>query len=238
MDPQMCRIEQLVSRSSLPPAAQRWLDRALPEGRDLASSIRVEQEGEMEIQGRWAPFTATGVYQAPPLSFVWRARFRILPGVWIVAEDGHRGGQGWGGARLWGVLPMGRRTGPEVLASQMVRTLGELPWLPSLVLAAPSLIWSEAGPQSFEVRGGAGEREAQVRFDINEQGDVLQAYSPARLYDVPGGFAEAPWGYAFGEHREFSGTRIPAVGVARFEKDDGPQEYLRVRIRSVTPGST
>lgn len=233
MDAEVCRVEQLVSRSSLPPAAQRWLDRALPEGLEVAASVRIEQEGEMELRGRWAPFTATGVYQAPPLSFDWRARFRILPGVWIVAEDGHQDGQGWGGARLWGLLPMGRRTDPEVLASQMVRSLAELPWCPSLVLAAPSLTWSEKGPQSFAVRGRAGEREVQVRFDINKEGDVVRAHSPSRLYDVPGGYAEAPWGYEFGEYRAFSGARMPSTAVARFEKGEGPEEYLRLRVRSV-----
>jgi hypothetical protein len=233
MDAQMCRIDQLVSRASLPPVVQKWLDRALPEGLDVAASVRVEQEGEMEIRGRWAPFTATGIYEAPPLSFKWRARFQMLPGVWIVAEDGHRAGQGWGGARLWGFLPIGQRTDPEVLASQMVRTLGELPWCPSLVLAAPSLTWSEAGPLSFEVRSRAGEREVQVHFDISEQGDVVRAHSRSRLYDVPGGYAEAPWRYEFGEHREFSGVLMPATAVASFEKDGRPEEYLRAGIRSV-----
>ena len=30
---------------------------------------------------------------------------------------------------------MGNRTDPEVLVSQMFRNLGELPWLPSFVIA-------------------------------------------------------------------------------------------------------
>lgn len=43
-----------VSRALLPPAAQRWLDRALAQGLDLPTSIRIEQEGSIEIDGvRW-----------------------------------------------------------------------------------------------------------------------------------------------------------------------------------------
>lgn len=237
MDAQVCRVEQWVSRTSLPPAAQRWLDRALPEDLDVASSIRVEQEGEMEIRDRWTPFTATGVYRAPPLSFEWRARFRILPGVWIVAEDGHGAGQGWGGARLWGVLPMGRRTDHEVLVSQMVRNLGELAWCPSFVLASPGLTWTGTGPQGVEVQSRAGDREIRVRFDINDRGDVVRARCSARPYDLPGGFAEAPWGYEFGKHQEFHGVRIPTTAVAWFDKGEEPREYLRLRICSMTLGS-
>jgi hypothetical protein len=228
----------LVSRASLPSAAQRWLDRALPQHLDLPSRIQVEQEGTMEIQGRWTPFNAIGVYRVSPLSFNWQARFRVLPGVWIVAEDGHSDGQGWGSARLWGVIPMGKRTDPEVLTTQLVRNLAELAWLPSFALAEPALTWTATGETAFEVRGSAGDQEVMVRFKINDQGDVIQAYSPARPYDVPGGYAEAPWTYEFSDHREFGGVRIPAAAVATFEKSDGPREYFRGSIASVTLGTT
>ena len=100
----------------------------------------------MDIRGTWTPFTASGVYSAPPLSFNWRARLRPLPGVRIVAEDGHLDGQGWGGAKLWGVIPMCKRTDPQVLASQLVRNLAELAWVPSLALADPSLVWAQQFP--------------------------------------------------------------------------------------------
>jgi len=204
----------------------------------LPSSIQIEQEGTMEIRGRWTPFKANGVYKVSPLSFSWRARFRMLPGVWIVAEDGHLDGLGWGGARLWGMVPMGKRTDPEVLTSQLVRNLGELAWLPSFVLADSTLTWSEAGETVFEVRSSAGDQKVMVRFEISDQGDVIRAWSPSRPYDVPGGYAEAPWYYEFSDHREFGGVRIPAAAVATFEKSDGPWEYFRGRITSVTLGTT
>ena len=228
----------LVSRASLPPAAQRWLERALPFDLNLPSSIRIEQEGSMDIRGRWTPFKASGRYKASPLSFNWRARFRMLPGVWIVAEDGYLGDQGWGSARLWGIIPMGKHTDSEVLISQMVRNLGELPWLPAFVLVDPSLTWTDTGETTFEVHSQAGDREVMVRFEINDQGDVIRAYSPARPYDVPSGYAEAPWYYEFSDHRDFGGVRIPAAAVATFEKSDGLWEYFRGRITSATFGTT
>ena len=227
----------LVSRTSLPPAAQRWLDSALPENLDIPPSIRIEQEGTMDIRGKWTPFTANGVYKAPPLSFNWQARFRMLPGVWITAEDGHLDGQGWGSARLWGIFSMGSRTGIEVLTSQVVRNLGELAWLPSFVLADPTLKWTEAGETAFEVHSIAGEQEVMVHFEINNQGDVIRAFSPSRPYDVPDGYVSAPWHYEFSDHQEFAGVRIPGSAVALFEKDDGPWEYFQGRITSVTFGT-
>jgi hypothetical protein len=227
-----------VTRASLPTAVQRWLDRAIDPDLSLPASIRIDQEGTMEIRGRWTPFKATGVYEASPLSFSWRARLEIMPGVWIVAEDGHLGGQGWGRARLWGILPMGQRTDPEVLASQLVRNLGELAWLPPFVLADPSPAWDETGEGSFEVRCSRGGQEVVVRFETDDQGDVIRASSPSRPYDVSGGYAEAPWRYEFSDHQEFEGMRIPAVALATFEKGDGPWEYFRCRIASVAFGTS
>jgi hypothetical protein len=108
--------------------------------------------------------------------------------------------------------------------------------LPSFALSDPALVWSEAGEGAFEVRYDAGGQIAEVRFEIDDQGDVVRAYSPSRPYDVSGGYAEAPWHYAFSEHRDFGGVRIPAVAVATYEKEEGTWEYFRGWITAVALG--
>lgn len=222
-----------LSRESLPNAAQRWLENSLPRELDLPSTILIEQEGEMDIRGKWTPFKARGSYKAPPLSFRWEAIFRIMPGVWVVAEDGHVEGQGWGGSKLWGIIPMGKLTDSEVLEMQMVRNLGELAWLPSFALSDTSLKWADAGDSAFEIKSKAGDRELVVRFDVTDQGDIVRAYSPVRPYDVPGGFAESPWYYNFSDHREISAVRVPTAAIATYDKEEGPWQYFRGRITSI-----
>jgi hypothetical protein len=224
----------LVSRASLPIAAQRWLSSALSNDVQLPASIRIEQTGTMDIRGRWTAFQASGMYTAAPLAFDWRAKFRILAGIWILAEDGHRDGHGWGSARLWGRISLGKRTDEEVLISQLVRNLGELPWLPSFALLAdPNLTWTEAGETAFGAHYTAGSQEAMVRYDIDERGDIIRAYSPARPYDVPSGYEVAPWYYEFSDHQDFGGVRIPGAAVARFEKSGSTWEYFRCKLSSV-----
>jgi len=226
------KIKETLS-STLPSAAQRWLNHVLPENVTVPYQIIIRQEGEMEIRGRWTAFTAKGNYQGAPLSFNWKARLRMVPGVWIVAEDGHSDGSGWGGAKLWGVVPMGQRTDPEVLTVQLIRNISELAWLPELALLDPELGWSDAGEDAFEIRCQAGEQEVVVQFTVNNQGDIVHAYSPSRPYDIPGGFAEAPWHYKFDDHREFDGIRIPSRAVATYERSDGAWEYFRGQVISV-----
>jgi len=222
------------SPRTLPAAAERWLKHVLPEDVIVPSQIVIRQEGMMEIRGKWTPFRAEGIYKGAPLSFNWKARLRMLPGVWIIAEDGHSTGDGWGGARMWGLLPMGRRTGPEVLTVQLIRNIGELAWFPELALSSPELTWSEASEDAFEIRSHAGEREVIVRFNVNDQGDILRAFSPSRPYDIPDGYAESPWHCEFSDHRKFGEIRIPATAVATYEKEDGTWEYFRGQLTSIT----
>jgi hypothetical protein len=78
-----------VDRSTLPSNVRRWLDRSVPVDAQIPNRILNTQAGEMDIRGRWAPFTAETFYQAEPFTFIWKARFSIIPGMWLVAEGGH-----------------------------------------------------------------------------------------------------------------------------------------------------
>ncbi len=223
----------MPDRNDLPPAAQRWIDRALPRAARTPTHVAMAQRGSLESDGRWLAFHSEATYRAAPLAFEWRARLRIMLGVWVIATDGHADGAGWGGAKLWGFKSMGQRSGPEVLAMQLVRNLAELVWFPDLALADPAIGWVEAGADAFELRSDAPGREVTVRFDIDELGDVVRASSPARPIDVPDGFEDAPWRYDLADHRDLDGVRAPASVVATYDVPDDPWEYFRAEVVEV-----
>jgi hypothetical protein len=218
--------------AELPTAAQRWLTRSAPQGQADVSHIAMSQTGSLESNERWLEFRSEATYRPNPLAFEWRARLRIMFGIWALATDGHADGDGWGGAKLWGLKSMGEKSGPDVHATQLIRNIAELVWLPDVALADPALRWA-GGEDSFEVRADAADREVLVRFDVDEAGDVTRASSPARPYDVPEGFEEAPWRYGLAEHREIDGVRVPASVVATYTLPDGPWEYLRAQVVSM-----
>jgi hypothetical protein len=223
----------MTDRADLPAAACRWLDRVLSGGTPTPSHVAISQVGTLESNDRWLEFRSEATYRARPLAFEWRARLRIMLGMWAIATDGHSEGDGWGGAKLWGLMSIGGRSGPEVQAMQLIRNLAELAWLPELALADPALRWVDAGEDAFELRADAAEREVVVRFDLDEAGDVVRASSPARPYDVPDGFEDAHWRYDLSAHREFGGVRLPASVIATYELPDGPWEYFRAEVTEV-----
>ena len=224
---------EATPQAKLPAAARRWLERAVPEGAPSPSRIWVGERGTMESDGKWLPFKATGTYESRPLIYDWRARLKIRLGVWILVKDGYKDHEAWGGAWLYGIKSLGQKSGPDVLATQMIRNLAELAWVPDLARDEPSLRWSDVGGDAFEITRRAGDRKVKVRFDIDDRGDIVRASTKARPYDVPDGYQEAPWRCDFGDHREFGGVRVPSSVVATYEKDDGPWEYFRGEITSI-----
>jgi hypothetical protein len=225
----------VVDISTLPVAARRWLERAAPQGQADLSHVAVSQRGQLESGERWLKFRSEATYRPAPLAFEWRARMGVMFGMWVIATDGHAGGEGWGGAKLWGLRSIGGKQGPEVLATQLVRNIAELVWLPDIALADPALRWTAAGDDAFSISADAGGREVTVRFDLDDDADIVRASSPARPYDVPEGFEDAPWRYDLAGHRELDGVRIPTSVVATYSLPDGPWEYLRADVTGREP---
>ncbi|MCK4976314.1 MAG: hypothetical protein KAS36_05250 [Anaerolineales bacterium] len=85
-----------TDRTTLAANVRRWLDRSLLPNAPVPKRILNTQEGEMDIRGKWTPFTATMIYDKGTTSFVWKARFNIIPGMWLIAEDGHDHKRKWG----------------------------------------------------------------------------------------------------------------------------------------------
>jgi len=218
-----------TDRFALPVNVRRWLDHSFPSDMPIPKRIINTQEGEIDVRDKWVPFTADTVYDRDLFAFVWRARLKVLPGMWVVAEDGHDGEKGWGGSKLWGIIPMGGRTDSEVFRMQLIRSLAELPWIPQFALAIPGLEWKDTNDNSFEVRTVVGNQEVSVSFKLNRDNEITQA-SSKRHYDVPDGFVEVPWRVDFSDYREFGSVRFPASAVATYEKSDGQWVYWKGKI--------
>ena len=81
---------------------------------------------------------------------------------WVDAEDRLDVDGGYGGARQFGVIPVGSARGPEVTRSQLVRNLAELAVAPLAASRARGPVWSADGDDAFTLAAPGTDADAIV----------------------------------------------------------------------------
>jgi hypothetical protein len=213
--------------TTLPPAVRRYVDRA--NAVEPAQQVRVTQVGEMWLKpgGRALRFEAVEDFAVAEVAFEWRARFRLLRVV-----DRFAAGEGLLGARLFGLFPVMRQTGPELAVGEALRYLAELVWVPHAMTANASLEWRELDERHL-VATQVGSTRAAVRLELDEAGDIVGARVDDRPRAEGKQVVPRPWVGTFGDYAVADGMRMPTHGEVRWELPEGPFPYWRGTIRSV-----
>ncbi len=224
--------------ADLPPAARRWLEAAIhpspvPTGDDPGPT-RLHVRGSIcrAPGSRWMDWKGRQSFDAGRLGFRWQARLRLARVAWIDAEDRLDVDGGYGGARLFGVVPVGSARGPEVTRSQLVRNLAELAFAPLAASRARGLVWSADGEGAFTLAAPAIDSDATVRVTVDDAGDVQMARSPDRPRDQGRlGYLHEPYRLDFDHHeRRSSGERVPMRASGTFETADGDWPYWQFEV--------
>ncbi|MGB7413925.1 MAG: DUF6544 family protein [Thermosynechococcaceae cyanobacterium] len=213
-------IRDFVLRSR--PPSQRW-----------PKTVRIHQRGEMRLskQGQWLPFTASQDFAIQQPGFVWRAIFRAAPRIKIKVIDSYIDGKGYLEAKLLGSIPLAKVEGAGTDKGELMRYLAELVFCPDALLNNPDLQWCELNPSAVEV--SAGPKRVAVRFDFNQDGDIVRSSAPNRPRLVEGREIETPWFGTFSDYEVLGGYRIPTRGEVSWLLEDGPFCYWRGRINQL-----
>jgi hypothetical protein len=220
---------------ALPAPLLRYLHRVLPRGRIVPQQVRFTQVGEMwqKPGGRALRFTAVEELAVREVAFSWQARFPIAPLVSLRVVDSYAAGEGLLEARLLGLLPVMRQTGPEVSAGEALRYLAELAWVPYAIIANPQLEWRELDARTVEVATQVGSARMTVRLEFDAAGDVVGASTDARPRIEGKTVVPTPWAGSFSDYALAGGIRIPTRGEVRWELPGGPFTYWRGEITSL-----
>lgn len=140
----------------LPPAARRWLARAISPEAAPARAAVLSMHGQIRI-GRWRPFYARQVID-PASGFIWAATAGRWPLV-VRGFDRFSGGDGEMRWRLLGVIPVMSAIGADVSRSAAGRLAVEMIMCPSAALA-PNVAWRP------------GDDDDQAVADISVDGSV------------------------------------------------------------------
>jgi hypothetical protein len=211
----------------MPVVVRRWLDGALSSDADAPAGWIVDERGEMELRpGKWGGWTAQEEFAVSGLGFEWRGKVRVGPMVWMKVSDGLAGDQGWGRARVWGVVPVINRRGEDLARAQLIRNLTDLPFSPHTAAAA-ALDWAADGEDGAVVRAPVADGVVRVRFEFDADGDPIRTVVADRPRNLPGRkeLVDTPYRVEFSRHAERSGARIPTRADAFWDLPDGPRIF-------------
>jgi hypothetical protein len=217
----------------LPEPMQRYLRYAQVSGKASISTVRLTQHGAMRTQpGKpWQPFDAHQYVTTNPAAFLWHARMRLFPRVWISATD--RFSQGHGGMRiqLLSIIPMGHAQGPEMDQSEMQRYLAEMIWFPTAWLTS-AIEWQAIDAHAVQATLRASGTAASVTLHVNEHGQVTRVTAD-RYKEEHRHYLLAPWSAQCDEYQEVEGIRIPTSIAITWHLPSGDFPWFRCKITQI-----
>jgi hypothetical protein len=122
--------------ASLPAPVERYLQMAgAAEGQPPLHAARLTHGGSMTLKPGAAPVPIRGrqYVSADPPGFVWWGRIRLAPGAWIDARDKVIDGTGEMKVMVESTKTLQVATGPELDQGALIRLLGELAWMPTVL---------------------------------------------------------------------------------------------------------
>lgn len=219
------------SLADLPPPVQRYLRRAVQEGRPCIKSATIEHRGvfNMSESGeRWAPFTSSQRVTIAPPGFDWDARISPAPFLPIHVRDAYVAGEGILSAALFGVVPVMNAEPDEDLArGELMRFLAEAPWYPTALLPGFGVTWKAADSASAlaTLRDGRIEVTLLYRFGFDGMVETVRAEARSR---IAGKLRVAtPWAGSWRSYVEREGMRVPSEGEVAWVLPEGPRPYWR-----------
>jgi hypothetical protein len=223
-----------MSERRLPSQIAGHLSQVLPEGVATPSRVRLTQRGEMVQKpgGRRLQFSAIQKLEVGTVEFEWRATFGPNPLVRVRVVDRYRDGEGLLTAKVWGLIPATRSTGPDTDRGEALRYLVELPWVPQAIGSNPDLSWRELEDGSVEVSTLVGGRSAGVRLAFDDAG-LIRSTSGLRPRLAGRTSVDTPFMGWFGDYVEFGGISVPGSAEVSWELPEGPFTYWRGEVTSL-----
>ncbi len=231
--PQQSQLVTVSELQGLPGCVQKWLKTSQVVGKERIRTVRVKQTGSMRTQPdtAWMPFQAQYVYTTDQPGFIWYARVKAAPLIYLLGRDKYYQGEGSMLIKLLGVVDVANEQGKEIDQGTLLRFLAEMMWYPSAALN-PYIEWEEIDRLSARAAMNYQGVNGSGVFRFNEQGDVVE-FRAERPRAVDGRFEMTPWIIPVKDHRVFDGVRIPSSGEVIWELDNGEFNWFHFKTLEV-----
>jgi uncharacterized protein DUF6544 len=219
---------------ALPAPVRRHLEYAITATAPAIRTARLRHTGTFRTgpdQG-WSPIEGEQYFSVANPGFVWFARMRLMPLLWIQARDRLLSGRGNMLVKPMSAFAIADASGPEIDQGAMLRWLAESVWFP-YAFVSDAIEWQPIDGRSARASMRCPGAPVQAVFEMDQEGRIV-ALQAARYRDVGGGRSVlTPWSGRYADFLEFGGFRVPSAVEVTWNLADGPFTYARFRITAL-----
>jgi hypothetical protein len=216
-------------KSELPAVVERYRRIAVGECGPVRT-LRLRHGGTFRMSPSSQPKPIRGEqwFTSDPPGFVWSARVRIAPGVWVRARDMIVDGKGGMRVLLEDIFTLADTRGPQLDQGDALRLLAEMVWYPTALFDPSTVTWSAIDASHARATLQLEQLSVSAVFEFGADG-LPFAVTAERCNDK----AELrPWGGTYRDWRVVGGMRVPFECEVSWQTSP-PFVYAHWRVESI-----
>lgn len=218
-------IIDTVSLSNLPEPVKRYFHYVLDDSTRFIRLARYQQRGRIKIDPgstKWSHFEASQIVSENPVGFLWDAKIRIFPSVFVRIIDVFEDGVGSGEVSLMSAITLGSdKNHPKLNAGALYRYLAESVWHPTALLPQSGVKWKAVDKYTAIASLSVDDVSVSLEFRFNNLGQITGIYTEERFGKFGDRYIRYPWEGYFSNYQDFDGVKIPTKGEVGWHLPEG-----------------
>jgi hypothetical protein len=218
----------------LPEAVRRLVLRARAAWPATPHVVRVTQHGRLRRRSEdaWIPFEAVAHVAVGHPARTWHVRQSRLWGVREHDVESLCFGEARSESSFLGAIPLDSTSGAELVRSQLIAYMADLPWAPHAMLDDPDVGWTHAPGGELQLSMARADDSVRLTVELDAQGEISRMRGTRPRWNS-GGWRDVPWSREYGDYGTVAGLRVPRHAETRWETDP-PFVHLRTHVTDLT----
>ena len=216
--------------AGLPEPVRRNLHYTGVIGKPRIRTVSLKQKGFFRLKPgkNWLPVRGTQYFTTEPPGFIWQAKIKMNPLLWISGEDTYSRGKGNMKMKLWSFSKFSDVSGPKLDQGTMLRYLSEIIWFPTAYLSN-YLEWGPVDSDTSQVTMKYGGVTASALLSYDHEGR-LTGFVADRYMGGKDDATLEKWSVVPSEYKEIHGLMIPVKGEVTWNLASGDFTWAHLEV--------
>ncbi|GAB6279161.1 MAG: hypothetical protein STSR0006_11650 [Lentimicrobium sp.] len=228
--------KETVTKSDLeglPLCVQKWLESSHVIGKEKIRTVHLKQKGLLRTkEGQpWMPTEAEQYFTIDKPGFVWQAKIKAAPLLYIVGRDKYYEGRGNMLIKFLSLITVVDAKGKEIDQGALLRYLAETIWFPSAALSN-YIKWEEIDSNSAKATMSYGGVTASGVFLFNEKHEIIN-FVAQRYMEIDGQYSLETWSPTVIEYKNINGVKIPSKAEVIWKLKTGDFKWYQLEITDI-----